>query len=63
MFEVQKEIKIKFPELENLFNFKLKDDYIIYTSKNINKSTSEFIQQNINNMQATLYIDYIMKIK
>lgn len=51
MFEVQKEIKIKFPELENLFNFKLKDDYIIYTSKNINKSTSEFIQQNIDNIK------------
>ena len=34
MFEVQKEIKIKFPELENLFNFKLKDDYIISRKNN-----------------------------
>lgn len=47
MFEVQKEIIATFPQLTKLFNYKFKDDYIIFTSKLVSKETSDFLQQNI----------------
>lgn len=51
MFEVQKEIQQKFIELKTLFNMRMKDDYIIYTSKNIDNQSSEFLKQNIDNLK------------
>lgn len=51
MFEVQKEIQQTFVELKTLFNMRMKDDYIIYTSKNINNQSSEFLKQNLDNIK------------
>ena len=51
MFEVQKEIQQKFTELKTLFNMRMKDDYIIYTSKNISSQSSDFLRQNIDNLK------------
>ena len=55
MFEVQKEIQQKFIELKTLFNMRMKDDYIIYTSKNIDNQSSEFLKQNIDNFLLLLF--------
>lgn len=49
MFSVEKEITEKFPELNTLFNMKLKDNLIQWTSKNISDEESNFI---INNLDA-----------
>lgn len=51
MFEVQKEITTIFPEFEDLFTVKLKDNYIIYTSKVISSTTSEFLQNNMDKIK------------
>ena len=51
MFEVQKEIQQKFTELKTLFNMRMKDDYIIYTSKSISSQSSDFLRQNIDNLK------------
>lgn len=51
MFEVQKEINTKFPELNTLFNDKLKDNVIQFTSKNIDEQTSKFLKNNIDNIK------------
>lgn len=49
MFEVEKEISKLFPDLRTLFNVKLKDDVITWTSKEISDYESQFI---INNTDA-----------
>lgn len=46
MFEVQKEILEKFPEITSYFNFKLKDDLIYFSSKQISKEVSEWLMDN-----------------
>lgn len=46
MFEIQKDIITKFPQVKSLFNMRMKNNYIIYTSKNIDAETSEFLMQN-----------------
>lgn len=46
MFEVQKEITQLFPELNTLFNMKLKDNIITWTSKEISDYESKFIIDN-----------------
>ena len=52
MFEVQKEIQQQFVELKTLFNMRMKDDYIIYTSKNINNQTSKFLKDNLDDIKT-----------
>lgn len=47
MFEVEKEIKVKFPELRTLFTQQMKDDVITYTSRAIDNTTSTFMKENI----------------
>ena len=47
MFEVEKEIKVKFPELKTLFTQQMKDDVITYTSRAIDNTTSTFMKENI----------------
>ena len=46
MFDVQKEIREIFPELEAYFNIELKDNEIVFTSKSLSKTTSEYIHNN-----------------
>lgn len=46
LFEVRKEITTKFPELSSLFHIKLLDNAIIWTSKVINSTTSNFLVNN-----------------
>lgn len=46
MFTVQKEIVAKFPELNTLFNMKLKDNRIEWSSKEISEEISNFILDN-----------------
>ncbi len=52
MFVVQKEIIEKFPDLNKLFNMRLKDDLIQWTSKNISNVESNFIIDNLNAIKA-----------
>lgn len=47
MFVVHKEIVKQFPELDTLFNIKLKDDVIKWTSRSISTEESEFLINNI----------------
>ena len=47
MFEVQNSLLNKFPEIKNLFNFTLKDNYIVFSSKEITKECSKYITDNI----------------
>lgn len=51
MFEVQKEIQQTFIELKTLFSVRMKDNYIIYTSKHIDSQSSEFLQKNLDNIK------------
>ena len=51
MFEVNKEIIVKFPELNTLFNTYLSDNKITWTGKVISKECSEFIINNLDNIQ------------
>lgn len=51
MFTVQKEITEEFSELNSLFNVKLGDNEIFWTSKIINKQASEFIIKNIDKLR------------
>lgn len=51
MFEVQREIQQTFIELKTLFSVRMKDNYIIYTSKHIDSQSSEFLQKNLDNIK------------
>ena len=52
MFEVQKEIINVFPELNSLFNIKLQDNSIQFTSKYINNTTSNFLKDNLDKIKS-----------
>lgn len=52
MFEVRKEIIVEFPELEDLFTIRLKDNEIQWISKKLNKETSAFLQDNVDKLKT-----------
>lgn len=47
MSKVQREINKRFPQLETLFYMDLKDNFVTWTAKTISHESSQFIQQNI----------------
>lgn len=51
IFETQKGIMEKFPELKSLFNMILEDDKIIFRSKEISQEASEFLFNNIDDIK------------
>ena len=51
IFEVQKEIVKEFPQLVTLFNVRLKDTSIQWTSKKISLEVSTFLQENIEDLK------------
>lgn len=51
MFEVQKEFYNKYPEMNRLFNIKLLDDAIQWTSKSLTDETSAFLRNNIEEIE------------
>ena len=52
MFEVNKEIITKFPQLDELFNMYLSDNKITWSSKVISKECSDFIIDNLDAIQS-----------
>lgn len=52
MFEVDVEIKEKFPQLNELFTMQFKNNVIIYTSKKIDETTSSFLQTEMGNIKT-----------
>ena len=52
MFDVSKNIVKSFPELKSLFNEKLSDDNIEYTSKVIDKDTAQWLIDNLNKIHT-----------
>ena len=51
MFVVQEKMEQQFPILQESFNVQLKDDYIIWTCKTISNDISEYITDNMENIQ------------
>jgi hypothetical protein len=47
MFEVQREFYTKYPIMDKLFNIKLLDDAILWTSKEITQATAQFIREHL----------------
>lgn len=52
MFEVQKEMPDRFPELSNLFNCSLKNNEIVWTGKQISKECSDWIHNNLDSITS-----------
>lgn len=50
MTEVQREIIELFPQLHTLFSIQLKDDVIVYASKQLSTECSEYIHNQLNNI-------------
>jgi len=51
IFEVQKGIVLKFPELKTLFNMVLEEDKIVFKGKEISSRISEFLQDNLDDIK------------
>lgn len=51
MTEVQREIVQLFPELHSLFSIQLKDDEIVYASKQLSMECSEYIHRKLNDIR------------
>lgn len=51
MFEVQNRLLEQFPDIKRLFNYVLRDNYIVFTSRDITVECSEYITQNIDSIQ------------
>lgn len=52
LFELNNQLLKEFPELSQLFNYALKDNYIVFTSKDITQECSQYISNNINNIKS-----------